>query len=293
MQQHLIEHHKIDGDFGNMNRGIKWKLLLKLWILYFFFAEMYCYVQQNCPACGRIFKDQRSARTHYTRMHTPQQQQQQLQLQQSGSNGAVRDAAEQQHMCTACDKVFNLKASLQAHQRFCQVKQPVHCNFCEQQFSSMRKYELHLQQQHAVDTLHECEICLKSFKNSESLAVHRKRHSERHYQCAKCSLNYINAAELRVHYERAHVQEEQVVSVAVAPVNFKIMHCCVSTNREIIKSQKSGDATIAHLKPIQGLGCGSINTSTQIIRTSASTAQRSLPIAASKWISFHIILSEI
>ncbi|KAM8712632.1 hypothetical protein ACLKA7_013034 [Drosophila subpalustris] len=185
MQQHLIEHHKIDGDF-----------------------EMYCYVQQNCPACGRIFKDQRSARTHYTRMHTPQQQQ----LQQSGSSGAVREAAEQQHVCTACDKVFNLKASLQAHQRFCQVKQPVHCNFCSQQFSSMRKYELHLQQQHAVDTLHECETCLKSFKNSESLAVHRKRHSERHYQCGKCSLNYINAAELRVHFERAHVQEEEVVS---------------------------------------------------------------------------------
>ncbi|XP_017866296.1 PREDICTED: zinc finger protein 2 homolog [Drosophila arizonae] len=187
MQQHLIEHHKIDGDF-----------------------EMYCYVQQNCPACGRIFKDQRSARTHYTRMHTPQQQQ---------LLGA--DIAEQQFICTACDKVFNLKSSLQAHQRFCQVKQPVHCNFCEQQFSSMRKYELHLQQQHAVDTLHECEICLKSFKNSESLSVHRKRHSERHYQCAKCSLNYINAAELRVHYERAHVQEEEVVSCRICDSKFQ------------------------------------------------------------------------
>ncbi|XP_062135477.1 zinc finger protein 226 [Drosophila sulfurigaster albostrigata] len=185
MQQHLIEHHKIDGDF-----------------------EMYCYVQQNCPACGRIFKDQRSARTHYTRMHTPQQQPQS----QAGVSCAGREGAEQQHMCIACDKVFSSKASLQAHQRFCQVKQPVHCNFCEQQFSSMRKYEMHLQQQHAVDTLHECEICKKSFKNSESLSVHRKRHSERHYQCGKCSLNYINAAELRVHYERAHVQEEEVVS---------------------------------------------------------------------------------
>lgn len=174
---------------------------------------MYCYVQQNCPACGRIFKDQRSARTHYTRMHTPQQQQQhQHQLQQQQQLQPTKETAEQQHVCTACDKVFNQKSSLQAHQRFCQVKQPVHCNFCELQFSSMRKYELHLQQQHAVDTLHECEICLKSFKNSDSLSVHRKRHSERHYQCSKCSLNYINAAELRVHYERAHVQEQEEVS---------------------------------------------------------------------------------
>lgn len=174
---------------------------------------MYCYVQQNCPACGRIFKDQRSARTHYTRMHTPQQQQQhQHQLQQQQQLLPTKEIAEQQHVCTACDKVFNQKSSLQAHQRFCQVKQPVHCNFCQLQFSSMRKYELHLQQQHAVDTLHECEICLKSFKNSDSLAVHRKRHSERHYQCSKCSLNYINAAELRVHYERAHVQEQEEVS---------------------------------------------------------------------------------
>lgn len=184
-----------------------------------FLAEMYCYVQQNCPACGRIFKDQRSARTHYTRMHTPQHQQQQQyqqqQLQQQQQQlqpmGELVEQ-QQQHVCLACDKVFNQKSSLQAHQRFCQVKQPVHCNFCQLQFSSMRKYELHLQQQHAVDTLHECEICLKSFKNSESLSVHRKRHSERHYQCSKCALNYINAAELRVHHERAHVQEQEVVS---------------------------------------------------------------------------------
>ncbi|XP_030554703.1 zinc finger and BTB domain-containing protein 41 [Drosophila novamexicana] len=197
MQQHLIEHHKIDGDF-----------------------EMYCYVQQNCPACGRIFKDQRSARTHYTRMHTPQQPQQ-LQPGGSGSVCGGAEITEQQFVCTACDKVFNMKGSLQAHQRFCQVKQPVHCNFCELQFSSMRKYELHLQQQHAVDTLHECEICMKSFKNSESLSVHRKRHSERHYQCAKCSLNYINAAELRVHYERAHVHEEEVVSCRICGSKFQ------------------------------------------------------------------------
>ncbi|ALC40531.1 CG12942, partial [Drosophila busckii] len=181
MQRHLIQHHKIDGDF-----------------------EMYCYVQQNCPACGRIFKDQRSARTHYTRVHTLQQQQQQPGVSSLGA----RDLSEQQHSCIACDKVFHQKSSLQAHQRFCQAKPPVHCNFCAQQFNSMRKYEVHLQQEHAVDTRYECEICLKNFKNNESLAVHRKRHSERHFQCTKCSLNYINAAELSVHYKRAHEEEE-------------------------------------------------------------------------------------
>ncbi|XP_034650751.1 oocyte zinc finger protein XlCOF22 [Drosophila subobscura] len=170
MQKHLIHHHKIDGDF-----------------------EMYCYVQQNCPACPRVFKDQRSARTHYTRMHTQ----------------AARELPES-HPCSACGKVFNQKASLQAHQRFCQLKDPVQCTFCDQKFSSLRKYEIHLQQLHSVDTLHACEICHKTFKSADFLAVHRKRHSERHYQCDKCSLNYINAAELRVHYERAHVNDEQV-----------------------------------------------------------------------------------
>ncbi|XP_033250632.1 zinc finger protein 197-like [Drosophila miranda] len=156
-------------------------------------AEMYCYVQQNCPACPRVFKDQRSARTHYTRMHTQ----------------AARELPEA-HTCGACGKVFNQKASLQAHQRFCQVKDPVQCTFCELKFSSLRKYEIHLQQLHSVDTLHACEICHKTFKSADFLAVHRKRHSERYYQCDKCSLNYINAAELRVHYERAHVNDEQV-----------------------------------------------------------------------------------
>nr|XP_017106121.2 LOW QUALITY PROTEIN: zinc finger protein 184 [Drosophila bipectinata] len=172
MQRHLIDHHKIDGDF-----------------------EMYCYVQQNCPACARIFKDQRSARKHYTRVHTPTQ---------------VVVVPTESYICSVCDKVFNQKASLHSHQRFCQVKDPVHCTFCEQQFSSVRKYELHLQQLHSVETLHECEVCHRSFKSADTLAMHRKRHSERHFQCDKCSLNYVNSAELRVHYERAHVNDEQV-----------------------------------------------------------------------------------
>eukprot|EP00099_Drosophila_melanogaster_P019346 NP_610628.2 uncharacterized protein Dmel_CG12942 [Drosophila melanogaster] len=172
MQKHLIDHHKIDGDF-----------------------EMYCYMQANCPACDRIFKDQRSARKHYTRVHTPVQ---------------IAVSPTESYACTACDKVFNQKASLHSHQRFCQVKDVVHCSFCDQQFNSMRKYELHLQQLHAVETVHECEICRRSFKSAETLTMHRKRHSERHYQCGKCSLNYVNSAELRVHYERAHVNEEPV-----------------------------------------------------------------------------------
>ncbi|KAH8336992.1 hypothetical protein KR059_010154 [Drosophila kikkawai] len=172
MQKHLIDHHKIDGDF-----------------------EMYCYVQANCPACARIFKDQGSARKHYTRVHTP---------------APVATSPPESYVCKVCDKVFNQKAGLHSHQRFCQVKDPVHCTFCDQEFSSMRKYELHLQQLHAVETLHECEICHRSFKSADTLAVHRKRHSERHFQCDKCTLNYVNSAELRVHYERAHVNEEQV-----------------------------------------------------------------------------------
>ncbi|XP_017054022.1 zinc finger and SCAN domain-containing protein 12 [Drosophila ficusphila] len=172
MQKHLIDHHKIDGDF-----------------------EMYCYMQANCPACDRIFKDRRSARKHYTRVHTQVQ---------------VVVPPTETYACNVCEKVFNQKASLHSHQRFCQVKDVVHCTFCDQEFSSVRKYELHLQQFHAVETLHECEICHKSFKNADTLTVHRKRHSERHFQCDKCPLNYVNSAELRVHYERAHVSEEQV-----------------------------------------------------------------------------------
>ncbi|XP_030376130.1 zinc finger imprinted 3 [Scaptodrosophila lebanonensis] len=190
MQTHLIENHRIEKDFEN-----NW------------------YEQQNCPACARVFKDQRSARTHYTRVHTAP----------SSSPShlfTVRDSKEQ-HICNACGKVFNQRASLQNHQRFCQVAQPVHCTFCEKQFSSIRKYELHLQQQHAVDTVHECEICHKNFKNADSLALHRKRHMERHFQCVKCSLNYVNATELKVHYERAHVQEEQQVSCSSCGIKFQ------------------------------------------------------------------------
>ncbi|XP_016930553.3 zinc finger and BTB domain-containing protein 41 [Drosophila suzukii] len=172
MQKHLIDHHKIDGDF-----------------------EMYCYMQANCPACDRIFKDQRSARKHYTRVHTP---------------AKVLVSPTEAYACKECDKMFSQKASLHSHQRFCQLKDSVHCTFCDQEFSTMRKYELHLQQLHAVETLHECEICRRSFKSADTLTLHRKRHSERHFQCDKCSLNYVNSAELRVHYERAHVNEEQV-----------------------------------------------------------------------------------
>lgn len=95
------------------------------------------------------------------------------------------------------------------HKRICESRDPVNCNFCGLQFSSVLKYEQHLETNHLLAIKHECEICGKSFKNSEFLKIHRKRHNERYYQCDLCSKNYINNAELKVHKQRMHGKRGQ------------------------------------------------------------------------------------
>lgn len=101
-------------------------------------------------------------------------------------------------------KTFNRKAGLVSHERYCEIRDPVQCNFCDLNFSTVCKYEQHLHTKHFVDIKHECEICRKTFKAASYLTVHRRRHNERYYQCNLCPNNYINNAELQVHLKRNH-----------------------------------------------------------------------------------------
>ncbi|KAM7341830.1 zinc finger protein 711 isoform 3-T3 [Cochliomyia hominivorax] len=155
--------------------------------------DMYIKKLYKCPSCQRSFKDLKCVRIHYTRYHC------------YGSKCKSNNSSvNKKHACEKCGKSFDLKSSLFLHKRICEKRNAVNCNFCELLFSSVLKYEQHLENKHAVSIRHECEICGKTFRCAEYLAVHRKRHNERHYQCDLCNKNYINNAELKVHKQRIH-----------------------------------------------------------------------------------------
>lgn len=115
-------------------------------------------------------------------------------------------------MIKLSERSFPTKWSLSVHQRSC-IDGPkrIDCNLCSKQYDTLRQFEAHLRKEHGVEMIHECEVCGKTFKTSTGLSLHRKRHSERHFQCTLCPKNYINRTELKVHTERIHTKKCKVI----------------------------------------------------------------------------------
>ena len=128
---------------------------------------------------------------------------------------------------------FDLKSGLRLHKLRCDMKTAVNCNFCYSKFSTVLKYEQHLQTKHAVAIKHECEVCGKVFGCSEYLTIHRKRHNERYYQCDLCPKNYISNTELRVHKQRNHsklfAQRVKENKIATKSSCYKCAYCNFET----------------------------------------------------------------
>ncbi|XP_065366940.1 zinc finger protein ZFP2 [Calliphora vicina] len=167
----------------------------------------------NCPSCHRSFNDLKSAKIHYSMYH-------------NCSYKRSNRCANKKYACEKCGKLFDLKSGLFLHRRVCETRNEVNCNFCKLKFTSVLKYEEHLQAKHLVAIKHECEICSKTFSCSEYLTVHRKRHNERYYQCDLCPKNYISNAELKVHKQRIHANKYSQMALLRSHENKKLTKRC-------------------------------------------------------------------
>ena len=96
--------------------------------------------------------------------------------------------------CDHCDKMFSRKYLLE-HKRFVvEGKQlNVSCKICDQMFMRKRDLEAHISKVHPEEVVmpHQCNICLKVLRSSETLRYHeRQNHRESVAQCEICSKKF-------------------------------------------------------------------------------------------------------
>lgn len=94
----------------------------------------------------------------------------------------------------------------------CVHEKSVSCEYCAQEFSSIKLILEHLEVNHDDQILHSCTECSQSFRMQLMLDRHRKYHTRElmEFVCTKCSLSFPCAESLEVH-ERLHENKEVTI----------------------------------------------------------------------------------
>merc|ERR1712066_897695 len=91
--------------------------------------------------------------------------------------------------CSCCNKRFRLKYQYLSHQivqqqrRLCCAVSG--CSLTDQEFSSVRLLELHLQE-HTGELGHSCSLCSRTFSTELARDKHEATHEEGEFSCAHC-----------------------------------------------------------------------------------------------------------
>lgn len=113
--------------------------------------------------------------------------------------------------CTveSCDKTFLTSSLLREHIRTHSSKnQCDQCPFTAQTASRLESHKLY---RHRTERIHECAICLKTFKQRGDLRAHVKRHQiAEPYRCDKCDFETLNEECLTKH-SKLHSKNNEYV----------------------------------------------------------------------------------
>jgi KRAB domain-containing zinc finger protein len=115
------------------------------------------------------------------------------------------------YSCSACDEDFVSFAELTAHMRYHipGADKPSHaCTICDRKFFTADALERHVEMRSCK--LEKCEICDKTYKNKNMLALHRLTHGTTNaHPCQYCNRKFVFASSLEQHLIAEHIDELQ------------------------------------------------------------------------------------
>ena len=136
----------------------------------------------------------------------------------------------QKFHCGHCDKDFAFKHGLKRHLKAHENNLEKKCDLCSKTY---KNYEIHFKAYHDsatcpicgklfelkkrlydhIRTVHrlngefECELCLKKFKGTSMLNVHKKTvHGPKDKECDSCDMKFTNSGDLKKHNDRVHLK---------------------------------------------------------------------------------------
>ncbi|XP_071449491.1 uncharacterized protein [Hetaerina americana] len=106
------------------------------------------------------------------------------------------------HKCQICNMVFEELNLLEAHKMCKQLKEEkqLKCDVCSKTFKYKKALNTHVKSVHSMKKEHQCQECLRYFKNQSELRIHIMRHTgEKPIKCKICSKGFARNSDVNKH----------------------------------------------------------------------------------------------